>query len=185
MTSLAKAGVIACLVLAGFAGGCSGPVVPSAPVESRPPPQSRRDAVKVTCPQAVVTRPPRGMHLSDRELVPVSSTQLGTSSLITEVRQSSNRRRVEVISGGYVDDLTEDYDDLRVVGKTRVAGQSGTVLAGSLLTTSVELVVWHEPGVVAPCDVHAIIASNMKGSDFRSLLASVRIELSTARAQTQ
>ena len=123
MTSLA--GVIACLALAGFATSCSGPIAPSAPVESRPTPQSRRDAAKSTCPQAAVTRPPRGMHLSDRELVPVSSTQLGTISLITEVRQSSNRRRVEVISGGYVDDLAEDYDDLRVLGKTRVGGQSG------------------------------------------------------------
>ena len=59
------------------------------------------------------------------------------------------------------------------------------MLAGSLLTTSVEMVVWHEPGVAAPCDVHAIIASNLNGSDFRSLLTSVRIEPGTARPQTQ
>jgi hypothetical protein len=123
------------------------------------------------------------MQLADRELVPFSSTRLGTTSLITEVRQSDGRRRVEVISGGYVDDITEDYDDLRVVRQTRVAGHAGSVLAGSLLTTSVLLAVWHEPGVAAPCDVHAVIASNMSDSDFNSLLASVRIEPRTAPPQ--
>jgi hypothetical protein len=175
---------MACAALAGFTTGCSGPVVPTPPASRQPPIQSKRAATKVTCPQAVVSRPPRGMHLSDRELVAVSSTELGTRSLITEAGKSGNRQ-LEVISGGYVDDLTEDYDDLRVVRQTTIAGESGTVLAGSLLSTSVELVVWREQGVAAPCDVHAVVASNMGSSDFRSLLTPVRVERSTAPLQTR
>jgi hypothetical protein len=147
-----------------------------------------RPAAKSTCPQAVVTRPPSGMQMSERELVPFSSTQLGVNTVINEAtgaaKPPSHSRVIEVVSGGYVDELTESYDDLRQVGTVSVTGQPVTLLAGSLLTSTVKLVIWREPGVAPPCDVHAVLATNLSKQQFKAVVKSVRVDHGLASTES-
>lgn len=141
---------------------------------------STRPAAKSTCPQAVVTQPPAGMEVSERELVPFSSTQLGMNTVVSDTADaaepSARSRTIEVVSGGYVDELTESYDDLRPVGTVSVTGQPMTLLAGSLLSSTVKVVIWRQPGVVPPCDVHAVLATNLSKQQFNAVVESVRID---------
>jgi len=141
---------------------------------------STRPAAKITCPQAVVTQPPAGMEVSERELVPFSSTQLGMNTVISdtagEAEPSSRSRTIEVVSGGFVDELTESYDNLRPVGTISITGQPVTLLAGSLLRSTVNVVIWRQPGVVPPCDVHAVLATNLSNQQFKAVVESVRID---------
>ena len=45
-----------------------------------------------------------------------------------------------------------------------------TLLAGSLLTSTVNLVIWREPGVAPPCDVHAVLATNLSKHQFKAVV---------------
>ena len=141
---------------------------------------STRAATKSTCPQAVVTRPPVGMNVSERKLVPFSSTQLGVNTVISDAPEAANAssrsRMIEVVSGGYVDELTESYDNLRPAGRVSVTGQPVSLLAGSLLTSTVNVAIWRQPAVVPPCDVHAVLATNLSKQQFEAVLKSVRID---------
>jgi hypothetical protein len=141
---------------------------------------SGRPAAKSTCPQAVVTQAPGGMEVSERELVPFSSTQLGMNTVISDTADaagpSARSRTIEVVSGGYVDELTESYDDLRPVGTISVAGQPVTLLTGSLLSATVKVVIWRQPGVAPPCDVHAVLATNLSNQQFKAVVASIRFD---------
>jgi hypothetical protein len=141
---------------------------------------STRPAAKSTCPQAVVTQPPAGMEVSERELVPFSSTQLGMNTVISDTADAAEpsvrSRTIEVVSGGFVNELTESYDDLRPIETISVAGQPVTLLAGSLLSSTVNVVIWRQPGVVPPCDVHAVLATNLSKQQFKAAVESVRID---------
>ena len=53
------------------------------------------------------------------------------------------------ISGGYLDDLTEDYDDLQIVGKRLVGKQRATVMSGKFLRSLVKIAIWREDSVTA------------------------------------
>ena len=149
---------------------------------------SSRPAAKSTCPQAVVTQPPSGMHVSERELVPFSATQLGVNTVISDrterAKPPSGFRMIEVVSGGYVDELTESYDDLRQVGTVSVTGQPVSLLAGSLLTSTVKLVIWREPGIAPPCDVHAVLATNLSKQQFKAVVKSVRVDHGLASTES-
>jgi hypothetical protein len=162
-----------------------------APLRAEPPPPavenlSSRPAAKSTCPQAIVTRPPSGMHLSERELVPFSSTQLGVKTVIDDATGTAEppSRTIEVVSGGYVDELTESYDNLRPLGMVSVMGQPVNLLAGSLLNSTVMLVIWREPGVAPPCDVHAVLATNLSEQQFKAVVKSVRPKHSLASTKS-
>ena len=141
---------------------------------------SSRPAAKSTCPQAVVTQPPAGMEVSERELLPFSSTQLGVSTVLSDTADaaepSSRSRTIEVVSGGFVDELTESYDNLRPVETISVTGQPVSLLAGSLLNTTVKLVIWRQPEVAPPCDVHAVLATNLSMQQFKVVVESVRVD---------
>jgi hypothetical protein len=182
---------IGCLVMIlGFAGYSA-----LARLHDEPPPPvgqnlSGRPAAKNTCPQAIVTKVPSGMELSERELVPFSSTQLGVNSVFSDItgaaEPSSRSRRIEVVSGGYVDELTESYDDLRPTETVSVTGQPVTLLAGSFLSSTVNVVIWRQPGVAPPCDVHAVLATNLPKQQFKAVVKSVQVDrvASTSRPDT-
>jgi hypothetical protein len=123
------------------------------------------------------------MHISDRELVPFGATQLGVHTEISEAspRSTARSRRIEVISGGYLDDLTEDYDDLQIVGKRQVGKQTVTVMTGRFLRNLVKVATWREDGATTPCDVHAVVGINIPAKDFDAVLASVRIRQPSSR----
>jgi hypothetical protein len=145
---------------------------------------SSRPAAKNTCARAIVTKVPSGMEVSERELVPFSSTQLGVNTVFSDTtgaaEPSSRSRRIEVVSGGYVDELTESYDDLRPAGTISVAGQPVSLLAGSLLTSTAGVVIWRQPGIAPPCDVHAVLAMNLSKQQFRAVVKRVRVDHSPA-----
>ena len=145
---------------------------------------STRPAAKNTCAQAIVTQVPSGMEVSERELVPFSSTQLGVNTVFSDTtgaaEPSSRSRRIEVVSGGYVDELTESYDDLRPIETVSVTGQPVTHLAGSLLSSTVNVVIWRQPGVAPPCDVHAVLATNLSKQQYKAVVKSVRVDRSLA-----
>jgi hypothetical protein len=145
---------------------------------------SSRPAAKNTCARAIVTKVPSGMEVSERELVPFSSTQLGVNTVFSDTtgaaEPSSRSRRIEVVSGGYVDELTESYDDLRPIETVSVTGQPVTLLAGSLLSSTVNVVIWRQPGVAPPCDVHAVLATNLSKQQFKAVVKSVRVDRSLA-----
>lgn len=145
---------------------------------------SSRPAAKNTCAQAIVTKVPSGMELSERELVPFSRTQLGVNTVFSDAtgaaEPSSHSRRIEVVSGGYVDELTESYDNLRPIETVSVAGQGVTLLAGSLLSSTVNVVIWRQLGVAPPCDVHAVLATNLSKQQFKAVVKSVQVDRSVA-----
>jgi hypothetical protein len=145
---------------------------------------STRPAAKNTCAQVIVTQVPSGMEVSERELVPFSSTQLGVNTVFSDTtgaaEPSSRSRRIEAVSGGYVDELTESYDDLRPIETVSVTGQPVTLLAGSLLSSTVNVVIWRQPGVAPPCDVHALLATNLSKQQFKTVVKSVRVDRSLA-----
>jgi hypothetical protein len=120
------------------------------------------------------------MGVSERKLVPFSSTQLGVNTVISDAteaaRASSRSRMIEVVSGGYVDELTESYDNLRLAGTVSVTGQPVDLLTGSFLTSTVKVAIWRQPGVAPPCDVHAVLATNLSKQQFEAVLTSVRID---------
>jgi hypothetical protein len=175
-----------CIALCCVAG-CSNVSLPAS--DPGPTPATPASPVweKKTCPQAVVLRPPAGMHVSDRELVPFSATQLGVHTEISEAspRSGARSRRIEILSGGYLDDLTEDYDDLQIVGKRQVGKQRATVMTGKFLRNSVKVAVWREDGATTPCDVHALVGTNIPAKVFDAVLASVRIKQPSSPPTTQ
>ena len=181
--ALASFGLVLCSV-----AGCSYVTVPAGVgPEGASTPASSRVGGKKTCPEAVVIQPPTGMRISDRELVPFSATQLGVHTEISEAspRSTVPSRRIEVVSGGYLDELTEEFDDLQIVGKRPVGKQRATVMAGRFLRSRVKVAVWREDGVSAPCDVHAVVGTDISAKDFDSVLASVHIKQPLPRPSTQ
>lgn len=179
---------IGCLAALGYLGYS----VVAPPLDEAPRPVrqnlSSRPAAKSTCPEAVVTQLPSGMHVSERELVPFSATQLGVNTVISdrteEAKPASGFRTIEVVSGGYVDELTESYDNLQPVGTVSVMGEPVTLLAGSLLTSTAKLVIWREPGLGPPCDVHAVLATNLSKHQFNSVVKSVRVDHGLASTES-
>lgn len=152
---------VGCLADAGCALGPTPATTTAGPV---------RDGRKDTCPDARLTGLPAGFALTDRELVPFSRTTLGVHATY---RAASGPGQVETLSGGYVDDLTENYDDLHPVSTTMIAGTSTDVLEGTQLGSAVRLVVWRQPGTPPPCDVHAVIGTGTGAAQFEAALGSV------------
>jgi len=110
------------------------------------------------------------MVRSRRELVGVGPTLLGVQSTWT-----GNDVTVETVAGGYVDDLTESYDDLRTVGTRDLSGGStAEVLAGQLLGESVLVVAWRDASQEVPCDVHALVITGADVAVQTELLRGLR-----------
>jgi len=133
-------------------------------------------ASKTTCHQALLSEPPNGMVLTDRTLVPYSSMLLGVEATFSD---ETGARTIQVLSGGYMDELTESYDDLRVTAQATVDGRAATVLSGSLLTLDVQLASWRNVDATPPCDMYAAIATNVTPTDFAQALASITTDPAT------
>jgi hypothetical protein len=63
-------------------------------------------------------------------------------------------------------------------------GKPVSLLAGSLLTSTVKLVIWREPGVAPPCDVHAVLATNVSMQQFKAVAKSVQLKDSLASTKS-
>lgn len=120
---------------------------------------------KDTCEEVVVERVPTGMSMADRTLVPYSSTLMGV-----ETEYESSTSFLAVISGGYLDDHLEPYDDLEPIGERNVLGRRASVVAGSFIDAAVLAAVWEEPGLTVPCGTRAVIAIGMETAQFHEIL---------------
>jgi hypothetical protein len=152
----------AALVLAGCGGSAAGS-------GTEPAGPSTRPAAKETCPD-VACSPPPSVSLTEthRELVPFSPTLLGVHT-----SWAGDGLTVEALAGGYVDELTEPYDDLGPAGAMSLAhGVEAEVLRGrAQAAVPVLFVLWREPSVEPPCDVHVLLITGADPSVEGELLA--------------
>jgi hypothetical protein len=135
------------------------------------PAAATRPATKVTCADVRWTPPPElPVEQSSRELVGFSPTLLGVHTTWT-----GRGITVDTMAGGYVDDLTEPYDDLAITGETSVAGGiEADVMHGTLRGLPVVAVLWRDPSQHVPCDVHALLAVGADPVDEARVLAGLR-----------
>ncbi|MEO7378376.1 MAG: hypothetical protein ABI074_17095 [Nakamurella sp.] len=112
------------------------------------------------------------MVLADRQLTEFSATLVGVQTLYSD---ATGAQTIQIMSGGYADEITESYDNLVPVGSVRIAGADAAVLTGSLLTDRVRLVFWKMSGLAAPCDNHVIIATNVPEEVFNSVVGSIAV----------
>jgi hypothetical protein len=132
---------------------------------------STRPAAKETCPD-VVWNPPPSVPLvpSSRELVPFSPTLLGVSTT-----WAGDGFEVETTSGGYVDELTEAYDDLHVTASLSVAPDvEAEVLRGTFHDVPMLLVVWRDPAAEPPCDVRIFMITGADPATEAELLSGLQ-----------
>ena len=158
----AVAAVVALLFLAGCGGSAAG-------ADSAAP--TTRPAAKETCPDVRWTPPPSlGIEQTHRELVPFTPTLLGVHAV-----WAGDGVTVETSAGGYVDDLTEPYDDLSPAGSMTLAhGVEAEVLRGHAQEAPLLVLLWREPGVEPPCDVHAVLMTGADNTVQTQLLAGLR-----------
>jgi hypothetical protein len=150
-TYWAAVAVAGCLLAT---SGCGGS--PAAGADPGGAGSSPRPATKETC-RDVAWSPPPSLHVvqTSRELVPFSPTLLGVQTTWT-----GNGLTAETVAGGYVDDLTEAYDDLHVVATLPLDRDvEAEVLHGRLLGDQVLVAVWRDPTQDVPCDVHALLVT--------------------------
>lgn len=149
------AGAVA-LLLTLTAVGCSGSSADGSAAVDRPAANSR-PAVKETCPD-VAWQPPASVRVEQgaRELVPFGPTLLGVDST-----WRGNGFIVQTVAGGYVDDLTEPYDDLQPSGTIAVSGDpAAEVMRGTFQGRPVLMVLWRDLAQAVPCDVHVFLVQD-------------------------
>jgi len=102
-----------------------------------------------------------------RELVPFRPTLLGVHTT-----WAGDGVTVETSAGGYVDDLTEPCDNLGSGGSTTLAhGVEAEVLRGHAQEAPLLVLLWRDPSVEAPCDVHAVLITGADPAVEKELLA--------------
>lgn len=134
-------------------------------------PAVTRPAAKTTCADVVLDPDPSlGVIRTSRELVAFSPTLLGV-----ETTWAGDGFTAETVAGGYVDDLTEAYDDLRPTGTMTVqGGAEAEILRGRLLGDSVVVAVWRDPAFDVPCDVRALVITGAERTTEEELLDGLR-----------
>ena len=161
---LRVAAVVATLLLGVAACGSGGG-------SAQPAAASPRPAVKASCSE-VGWEPPAelGLEQTSRELVGYSPTLLGVESSWTGPGIT-----VRTVAGGYVDDLTEPFDDLTITGYLQLAsGIEAEVLHGSLQESPVLAVLWRDPSEEVPCDVHVLLAVGAGAEQEQQVLDGLR-----------
>jgi hypothetical protein len=121
------------------------------------------------CPEADPAVLPRDFRAADRELPRFSRDLLGVQTTF----EGRSGRSLDIISGGYADDVAEAYDDLSEAGVVGIRGIPATLYAGTFLNVPVRMAVWRLPDVEAPCDVHAVIGTGVTETEFREVLAGL------------
>jgi len=153
---------LALVLLAGCGGSAAGADLAAG---------STRPAAKETCPDVRWTPPPSlRIEQTRRELVPFTPTLLGVHTM-----WAGDGVTAETSAGGYVDDLTEPYDDLNSAGSMTLAhGAAAEVLRGHAQEAPLLVLLWREPGVEPPCDVHAVLMTGADAALEQQLLARLK-----------
>jgi hypothetical protein len=136
---------------------------------SSTPTTTTAPGAKDTCEEIVATVLPADIELIDRNLVPYSPTLLGV-----EAEYESESANVVIVSGGYLDDQLEAYDDLLPVGDIQTIGdRRAEYLSGVFGNRSVQAAIWDEPSLQVPCSTRAVIAVGITQDEFVTLLAGL------------
>ncbi len=126
-------------------------------------------AARVTCPEPETTHTRPTLELADRELVPLSESTYGVESTF-----GTDERGFMLVSGGYLDDVLEAYDDLQKVGEAAVRGVDADMLAGTFVRPDdTRAAIWREPDE-PPCDAHALVAWNLTAKQFDRVVDGLR-----------
>ena len=125
-------------------------------------------AGKETCDEVIATVLPEGMRLVDRNLVPYSRTLLGV-----EAEYEGTGRNLSLVSGGYLDDILEAYDDLLPAGSADLLGGTASMLAGEYLDLSVRAALLTDTDVNAPCGTRAIVGVGFTEEEFQAVLSGL------------
>jgi hypothetical protein len=127
--------------------------------------------MKSTCPDVLWDPPPSlWLERTSRDLVPFSPTLLGV-----DATWRGDGFTVETVSGGYVDELTEPYDDLRQTDTRSLHGDpEAQILHGSFQASPVLMVLWRDSSQAVPCDVHAFLVEGADARDENLLLQGLR-----------
>jgi len=128
--------------------------------------------VRRTCPEAAITNLPPEIVLANRALTEFSSTLVGVESTYTN---GKGDQTIQIMSGGYADEVTERYDNLLPLGTVKVAGLDGDVVQGSLLTSTVRLVFWQLPSIAPPCGLHVLVATNVPDDVYQAAIAGISV----------
>jgi hypothetical protein len=162
--------ILAAITCVEITAACAFDDAQRAPATSQVSPAARG----TTCVETILGFVPDGLHLGRRDLVPYSPTTRGITKQY-EPANGGDDRTITVVSGGFLDEVTEAYDNLEV-GPTRVLlGQRLNVMIGSVLDTPVRVVIWRLDGTESPCDVQAIVATNLSETEFDLVLDGVRL----------
>lgn len=134
-----------------------------------PPVATPLTADKTTCDELVLANNAFGLELVDRVLVPYSREILGVEATY----EDSLGRRLTVMSGGYLDDITETYDDLQPAGTTELADATADVLEGSFLGTPITVV--YLIGADPPCSTLAVVAVGFSPEEFAEIVREITL----------
>ena len=150
--------------------GCSATPTPG-DADSPRADTSTRPAAKSTCPDVLWDGPPSlQLEQISRELVPWSPTLLGV-----DTTWRGDGFTVETVSGGYMDELTEPYDDLQQTGTRSLQGDpEAAILHGSFQGSPVLMVLWRDSSQAVPCDVHAFLVQGADADTEDLLLQGLR-----------
>ena len=128
-------------------------------------PTATRSADKATCEEIVPGWVPPEVGISDRRLVPLSQEVLGV-----EAEYRGDVGYLRLVSGGYLDDILEPYDNLKVVGSGTVLGDRADISEGSFVGIPVHAATWHALNLEAPCATRVLVAVGIPASDFNSII---------------
>jgi len=131
---------------------------------------TRRSAEKTTCEEIVPGWIPVGIELADRRLVPFSDTLLGV-----DAEYLGDDVFLQFVSGGYLDDLLEPYDDLALLNTTRAGGEPADLLGGSFVGSPVFVVTWRASDLDPPCSTRAVVAVGLDQSDFEEIVDRIMV----------
>jgi len=148
MLRVAALGTLLSLVIA----ACAAP--------AGPPPATTETGEKSTCDELVFPAQSDGIRLVDRVLVPYTKRVLGVEAEY----QDDQERTLTLISGGFLDDITEPYDDLALEGTVQLADATADVLVGSFFGS--QITIAYRLGNDPPCSTLAAVAVGFSTEEF-------------------
>lgn len=128
-------------------------------------------AAKITCDELVLAEESVDLVLVDRVLVPYSRTVLGVETTYEDGRG----RTLTIVSGGYLDDVTETYDDLQPAGTIRLVGETADLLRGTFLGT--RIAVAYRIGADPPCSTLAVVGIGFSAEEFTEVARDMTLRV--------
>ena len=126
-------------------------------------------AAKDTCDELVFAGNSSSLTLVDRVLVPYSRTIFGVEATY----EDDQGRTLILVSGGYLDDIIEAYDELEPAGAIELGGNAADLLEG--LYIGVPIGVAYRLGSNLPCSTLAAVAIGFSSEEFAELVREMTL----------